>query len=140
MKSNAESEVEQNKLPRWAQILAGLLLLPFSLMCLAGSLVLAFAPSDKAPSLAIIVGIAFVLICFWVLWLSVRLLTGHAGRGLMRPFALKAASLLFVVLPIGGLFTGYWRHNPVVASVQTFFYLVLAFALWRLAKQRTVKS
>ena len=127
---------EPPKLPRWAQIIAGLFLLPIALLCLAGSVVLVLAPSDKAPLLAISLGVVFVLICLWVLWLAVRLLANRPGHGLLGSFALKASALLFFALPIGGIFTGYWREKPLIAAIQTLCYLVVATALWRLANRR----
>lgn len=127
---------EPPKLSRLVQILAGLLLLPISLVCLAGSAVLVMAPPDKAPLLAMSLGIIFVLLCLWVLWLAVRLLVNRPGRGLLGATALKASAFLFFALPIGGIFTGYWREKPLIAAIQTLCYLVFAIRLWRLANNR----
>jgi hypothetical protein len=118
------------------QIITGILLLPLALLCLAGSVVLVFAPPDKAPLLAMSLGVVFILICIWVFWLAVRLLANHHGGGLLGPFSLKASTILFFALPIGGIFTGYWREKPIIAAIQTFCYLAVATALWWLAKAR----
>ena len=130
------NDSEPPKLPRWAQIIAGLFLLPISVVCLAGSLVLVLSPPDKAPILAMSLGAVFVLLCLWVLWLAVRLLANRPGHGLLGPFALRASALLFFILPVVGLFTGYWQQKPFVAAAQTICYLVIAATLWQLAKGR----
>ena len=136
MTSIPAPDSEPPKLPRWAQIIAGLFLLPIALLCLAGSVVLMLAPPDKAPLLATSLGVVFVSISLWVLWLAVRLLANRPGHGLLGPFALKASALLFFALPIGGIFTGYWRENPLIAAIQTLCYLAVATTLLRLAKGR----
>jgi hypothetical protein len=136
MTSIPAPDSEPPKLPRWAQIIAGLFLLPIALLCLAGSVVLVLAPPGKAPLLAMSLGVVFVLICLWVLWLAVRLLANRPGHGLLGPFALRASALLFFALPIGGVFTGYWREKPLIAAIQTLCYLAVATTLWRLAKGR----
>ena len=50
--------------------------------------------------------------------------------------ALRASAFLFFALPIGGIFTGYWREKPLIAAIQTLCYLVAATAFWRLANRR----
>lgn len=139
MTSNLRPDSEPPKFPRWAQILSGLILLPVSLLCLAGSSVLFLAPTNKAPLLSMSLGVAFVLICLWVLWIAVRLLANRPGRGLLGPAALKASALLFLALPIGGIFTGYWLEKPLIAAIQALCYLAAANALWQLARSRRHK-
>ena len=130
------TDSEPPKLARWAQIIAGLFLLPIALLCLAGSAVLVLSPPDKAPILAMSLGAVFVLLCLWALWLAVRLLANRLGRGLLGPFALKASSLLFFLLPVVGVFSGYWQQKPLIAAAQTLCHLAVAATLWRLAKGR----
>lgn len=136
MTSTSAPNGEPSKLPRWAQIIAGLLLFPIALLCLAGSVAVVLAPPDKAPRLAMSVGVVLALICLWVLWLAVRLLANRPSHGLLGPYALKAAALLLFALPIGGVFSGYWQERPLIAAVQTLCYLMVVNTLWRLSNRR----
>ena len=127
---------EPPRLPRRAQIVAGLLLLPTALLCLAGLLVLVISPPDKAPILAMLLGAVSILVCLWVLWLAARLLSNRPGHGLLGSFARRASSLLFFLLPLVGVLAGYWRQTPFVAAAQALCYLAIAATLWRLARGR----
>jgi hypothetical protein len=115
----------------------GLLLLAFTLLCLLGSATLIFSPNEKAPVLVPTLGIVWVLGCFWVLEKCFRLVTGRRNReGLMGPQSLRALAWLFLLLPIGGLFTGYFQTHTLVALVQSAAYISAFLGLRFLAKRR----
>jgi len=130
-------EHEDKELPRWVQIPAGLILGLFTLLCGFASLSLLLVPNKKAPILAVIVGLILLLGCVWVLAKCGRLITGHETRGgLMSPNTLRVVSVVLLVLPIVGLFTGYYRKMGAVAIFQVVMYFFGFVGLRALARKR----
>ena len=126
------------KAPRWLQVYAGLLLAPFALLGLLGSVVMVISPPPKAPILAAVLGVIFILVCVWVLVLAFQLIFNRpSGGGLMGPWALRASSTLFLFLPLAGVFTGYYREHGAIAFGQAAIYVFVAITLWSLAKHRS---
>lgn len=124
--------------PRWLEIGVGLALMPFTLLCLVGSVMMVAWPPEKAPILSTALGLIFVLTCMWVLAVSVRLVFNRPRHGgLLGPSALRASAMLFLALPIGGVFTGHYRAFGLVAVGQAICYVVVALTLWSLAGRRT---
>jgi hypothetical protein len=102
--------VGEKDVPRWVQIPAGVVLGVLTLFCGFASVILLFAPNKKSPILVIVVGLILLSGCLWVLEKCFRLLTGRKNRGgLMSPNTLRVLSFFFLVLPVAGLFTGYYR-------------------------------
>lgn len=132
---------DQPKLPRWVQVPAGLLLGAVVLLCLAGALAMVFQPNEKAPLTAPAVGVVLSLVCFWCLSVCVRLVAGRRLHdGLFGPRALRALAWFFLLMPIGGLFTGYfWTHGGR-ALAQTAAYVGIFFGLRALAARRERKD
>lgn len=134
---NLPPEPEDLALPRWVQIPAGLFLLAVSLACLAGSVTLIFDPNDKAPVLRPVFGIVMSVACFWLIGKCVRLVFGkRMNGGLMTPRALRIVAWFFLLLPLGGLFTGYFLTHTIAALIQTAAYISIFFGLHRLAAFR----
>ena len=132
-----EFEPEDKHLPRWVLVPVGILLGLFTLLCLIGSATLIFAPSVKAPIMAPVGGVVLVIACFWVLEKCYRLITGKQNKGgLMRPNTLRVVGWFFLLLPIGGLFTGYFVTHTLFAVVQTAAYISIFFGLRALAAFR----
>jgi len=128
---------QDKELPRWVQVSAGLILGVFTLLCGFASLSLMLVPNKKAPLLAVIVGLILLLGCFWVLEKCFRLITGRKIRGgLMSPNTLRVLSFFLLVLPIVGLFTGYYREMGAVAIFQAVMYLFGFLGLRALARKR----
>ena len=123
--------------PRWLEMGVGLALIPFTLLCLAGSVMMVAWPPEKAPILSTALGLIFVLICMWGLAVGVRLALNRPRHGtLLGPLALRASAMLFFSLPIGGLFTGHYRTFGFVAVGQAACHVMVAAALWSLAGLR----
>lgn len=131
------SEGREIELRRWVQVLIGVILSLFTLLCGFASAYLLFMPNKKAPILARIVGIILLLGCLWVLAKCVRLITGrkHQG-GLMSPGALRVASFFLLMLPAVGLFTGYYRKMGAIAIFQVVMYFFGFLGLRALAQKR----
>lgn len=131
-------EEREREIPRWVQIIFGLALGLMTLGLGFASIVgLLFAPNQKAPILAIVVGLIFLFLCIWVLEKCLRLVTGRKNHGgLMSPTALRVISVFFLGFPIVGLFTGYYRQMGPVAIFQAVMYFFAFVALRKLASKR----
>jgi len=137
----APIEAEDTPLPRWVQVPVGVVLGLFTVLCLAGSATLIFSTSEKAPILAPVLAVVWVVACGWVFEKCFRLITGRKNRGgLMSPSTLRAVGWFFLLLPIGGVFTGYFRTHTFIAVVQTAAYISVFFGLRRLATSREAKG
>jgi hypothetical protein len=132
--------LQERELPRWVQVAVGLVLGLFTLLCGLASLSLLLVPNKQSPVLAVIVGLVLLLGCLWVLEKCFRLLTGrkHQG-GLMTPNTLRVVSFCMLVLPIAGLFTGYYREMGAVAILQAVMYFFGFLGLRALARKREAK-
>jgi amino acid transporter len=134
-------EVREIELPRWVQVPIGMILSLFTLLCGFASVYLLFVPNKKAPILAFIVGLVLLLGCVWMLAKCFRLITGRKHRGgLMSPRALRIVSVCLLVLPVIGLFTGYYREMGAVAIFQAVMYFFGFLGLRALARGREVGS
>jgi amino acid transporter len=134
-------EHQHDELPRWVQVPAGLILGLFTLLCGLASASLLVVPNKKAPVLAVVVGLILLLGCFWVLEKCFRLVSGHKKRGgLMSPNALRVVSFFLLVLPIVGLFTGYYREMGAVAIFQAVMYFSGFLGLRALARKREAEG
>jgi hypothetical protein len=68
---------------------------------------------------------------------SIRLVSGRAAKGgLLTPRALRRISWLFLLLPLGGLFSGYFVTHTLQAVAQTVAYVLLFIGITTLATQR----
>ena len=134
-------DVREIELPRWVQVPIGIILSVFTLLCGFASVYLLFVPNKKAPILAFIVGLILLLGCVWVLAKCFRLITGRKHRGgLMTPQALRIVSACLLVLPLIGLFTGYYREMGAVAIYQAVMYFFGFLGLRALARKREAGS
>lgn len=128
---------EDVSVPRWVQIPAGIALGGIVLLCLAGSLMMVFLPNEKAPVLAPVFGAFMVLVSLWALSKCFLLLSGKKMQGgLIKPRGLRVLAWFFLLLPLGGLFTGYFITHTVQALVQTAAYVSIFFGLRSLAAHR----
>jgi hypothetical protein len=134
-------DANEIELPRWVQVPIGIILSLFTLLCGFASAYLLFVPNKKAPILTFIVGLVLLLGCVWVLAKCFRLISGRKHRGgLMSPRALRVVSACLLVLPIIGLFTGYYREMGSVAIFQAVMYFFGFLGLRALARRRETGS
>src|SRR6266478_8279019 len=130
-------ESQEKEVPRWAQVPAGLVLGLLTLLCGYASLVLLLDANQKAPVLAPVIGFVLLLGCFWVLEKCFRLLTGRKNQGgLMTPGTLRVVSFFFLIFPVAGIFTGYYRKMGLVAIFQAVMYFFSFLGLRALARKR----
>ncbi len=129
-------EVPEKEVPRWVQVPAGLVLGLLTLLCGYASVVLLLDANQKKPILAAVVGFVLLLGCFWVLEKCFRLLTGRKNQGgLMTPGTLRVVSFFFLIFPVAGLFTGYYRKMGLVAIFQAVMYFFSFLGLRALARR-----
>jgi len=130
-------ENREKELPRWIQFAMGLALGLFTLLCAFASMTLLFVPSKQSPILGVAIGSVLLLGCLWVLEKCFRLVTGRKNRGgLMAPNTLRAVALLFLILPVAGLFTGSYQAMGAVAVFQAIIYFTVFLGLRALARKR----
>lgn len=127
--------------PRWIQIPVGLVLGLLLILCLAGSFMMVFMPNEKAPVLAPIFGVGMALASLWALGKCVRLVSGKRLRGgLISPRALRLISWLFLMLPVGGVFSGYFVTHTLQAILQTVAYVGFFLGIRTLAAHREARD
>ena|ERR1700688_4627372 len=130
-------ETPEKEVPRWVQVLAGLVLALLTLLCGFASVTMLVVPNEKSPILTIVVGLVLLLGCLWVFQKCFRLLTGRKNPGgLMAPNTLRVVSYFFLALPIAGLFTSYYRKMGPVAIIQAVMYFFSFLGLRVLARKR----
>ena len=130
-------ETPEKEVPRWVQVLAGVVLALLTLLCGFASVTMLVVPNEKSPILTIVVGLVLLLGCLWVFQKCFRLLTGRKNPGgLMAPNTLRVVSYFFLALPIAGLFTSYYRKMGPVAIIQAVMYFFSFLGLRVLARKR----
>jgi hypothetical protein len=136
-----EETPEPAPLPRWVQVIVGVVLLPFTLLCVAGAASIFGIPKVQADPLLQLLAALICLLCVWAVALAFRLLFGIRGRyGLMGPATLRVIAVGAVGLIIAGFFTGVWVEHPVRSGLLSISYILVAIRLWQLAAHRQAVS
>lgn len=136
-----EASPESPALPRWAQIIAGLALLPFTLLCVVGAASIFGIPKVQGDPLLQLSAAFFCLLCLWAVAIAFRLLFGIHGRhGLMGPSALRVIAVAALALIVGGFFTDVWNEHPLRSALLSVSYILVARRLWQVAAHRQAVS
>jgi hypothetical protein len=107
----------------------------------AGSITLIFDPPEKDPPLAIVLGSFMTLASCWGVAKGARLIFGwRTNGGLMGPVALRVIAVIYLILPVVGIFTQHYSRFGLVAVLQAIAYLLVFFGLLRMAKARSQQS
>jgi hypothetical protein len=132
--------IGEAELPRWVQVPIGILLALFALFCAFATVDILLLPGKKSspsPILAVSVGLILLITCLWVLIKCFRLVTGRKKRGgLLGPTALRVVAVFLLIIPVAGLFTGYYREMGPIAIFQAVMYVSGFFGLRALARKR----
>lgn len=131
-----ELSSEPPALPRWLQILTGLILLPVSLFCTACAGTMFSIPKVQSDPLLQLLALAFCLLRVWTICLTFRLVFGLKGKGFFGPFALRFIGVAAIGLVIGGFFTGVWLTHPLRSAILSVVYVSVALRLWKVAAYR----
>lgn len=125
-------------IPRWAQVVTGLVLLPLSALCSIGAVSIFGIPKVQSDPLPQLLAAAICLLCVWAVVLATRLLLGLKGKyGLMGPFALRAISVVAIFLVVAGLFSEVLSEHPFRTAMLSACYVVIAVRLWKIASFRS---
>ena len=133
-------DFREAEIPRWMQIPIGIILGLLTLFCALATSVLLF-PGKYAPSpiLARAVGVILLLGCLWLLGKCFRLVTGRKRKGgLLSPTVLRVVAIFLLIIPMAGLFTGYYREMRGLAVFQAVMYVFGFFGLRALATKREI--
>jgi hypothetical protein len=116
-------------------------MVPILIISIVGSASLLYDNPAGYEVIRPIAGTIMLLICGLLATISFRLITGKKGRygGLFGPVALRVFAGMFFLLPIGGLFSGWYVDHPIAGPMQALAYYVISFSLWRLAAYRRSK-
>jgi hypothetical protein len=129
----------EKELPRWVQVPVGIVLGLVILFCGFAVISLLLMRYKYAPSLLLLVAVGLLLLlgCYWILAKCIRLITGRRKRGsLLSPRTLRIVSFFLLILPVVGLFTGYFREMGGVAIFQAVMYFFGFLGLRALARKR----
>ena len=133
----------EKPLPRWVQVPAGVVLALITLLCgfAVVPLLLMRYRYSPAPLLLVAVALFLLLGCGWILEKCLRLITGRKKRGgLLSPNALRVVAVVMLILPVVGLFTGYYRENRALAIFQVVAYFLGFVGLRALAGKREAEE
>jgi hypothetical protein len=111
----------------------------FTLFCAFATVSIFLLAGKKSsnPILGAAVLLILLLPCLWVLGKCFRLVTGRKKRGgLLGPTALRAVAYCLLIIPVAGLFTGYYREVGPLAIFQAVMYISGFFGLRALARKR----
>lgn len=131
-------EIEPKPLPRWITIPLGMLLAPFTLICVIGSATLFVAPNAPPSLITVSLGSIFLGGSLWVFYLSLRLIfiNPKTKSKFISPVGLKAVALVFAVIPVVSIMVGTFWEKPIIHSIMTIAYIGIVFRLWGIAGQR----
>lgn len=135
-------EIEPRSLPRWVTIPLGMVLAPFTFICVIGSSVILLAPNVPPSMLTVSIGTLFLSGSLWVFYLSLRLLfvSPKSKTSFISPIGLRVIALVFAAIPIVALILGTFWEKPLIHSIMTLAYISIVFKLLGIAKHRTENS
>lgn len=131
-------EIEPKLLPRWVTIPLGLLLAPFTLLCVVGSAIILLAPNLPPSFLTVSLGSLFFAGSIWVFVLSLRLIfiNPKGNSSFISPRGLRVLALVFAIIPIASLALGTFWEKPVVHTIMSIAYIGIVLRFWALANHR----
>lgn len=126
---------------RWLRILAGLVLVPISLLFTMGSAALVVWATREAPAGTTLLGGILFVVSLWLLILGIRLLLNRpVSGGLMSPLALRVVAAVYLCIPLAGLWTDFYQEQGFLAVLQALVYFGVSAALWKLARARSTRA
>jgi hypothetical protein len=130
---------EEKTLPRWVTIPLGVVLAPFTLLCVIGSASLLLAPRVPPTVLTVSLGTLFLAGSVWVFVLSLKLVFFNPARrrGFISPFGLRVIAGIFAIIPVAALISGTFWEKPVLHSAMTVGYIFIVLRLLGMAKSRS---
>lgn len=116
----------------------GIVLLPLSLLGVAGSVIVIFIPDPPNPYLNLVAGTVLTALSLWITLhiarMAFNITRGRAG--LFGPRTLRVIGVCMMLLPVVAIFFGTFQDQPVAHSVMAVAYLTVSAGLWILADAR----
>ncbi len=133
--------LDRGQLPRWAQVIAGLLLTPVALLCVIGAGTIFTLPKVRISPPLLLLGAAVLLGTLWTLVICVRLVCGiKRNVGLLGPWVIRFIAVGALGLVVSGFFTGYYREHSTIGGILAISYVGVARRLFALANTRSSEA
>lgn len=118
-------------LPRWIQVVSGLVLLAWVALCLAGSAALLIMEPRRNWLLTKTIGLLLLLGSMWGVAKCIAMIRGPASphSALISPWVLRGFAVMFAAFPILGLMAGTVTLWPALLGL--IFNASVAYGLFR---------
>ena len=135
---NICEEFDPKPLPRWVTVPLGLLLVPFTLICVVGSATILIDPFVPPSIFTVSIGSIFLAGSLWVFYLSFRLVfsSPKSEKKFLSTFMLRVISLVFLAIPVVSIAVGTFWEKPIIHSIMTVGYIGVVIRLWAIGKHR----
>lgn len=140
---------ETSRLPRWLQILIGILILPFCLLFIFISIAFIIVSWDTVTSIMdflglVLLGSILLLGSIWFTNLTVRyILNKPRTKTLddqMPPWALYLVAIYFIGMPIISIITGKFFEDLEYYLIELTFFVSAGIYYYHLARQKASKK
>ncbi len=122
----------------WVRIPSGIVLFFINLLCLLGVIAMPMAVDEEKFLFGILITTVCAILNAWLFIKCFQLIFNlNARNGLISPFGFRVAAVMYMLLPIVGIFTGYYSQHGWLAVVQAGIYYFIGISLFSYAKQRT---
>lgn len=121
----------------WVRIPAGIVLFFINLLCLLGVIAMPMAVHEEKLLFGVLITTVCAILNAWLFIKCFQLIFNlNASNGLISPFGFRVAAVMYMLLPIVGIFTGYYSQYGWLAVVQAGIYYFIGLSLLSYAKQR----
>lgn len=134
-----EEYIEEKELPKIVTILVGIVLLPLTLICVIGSLVIILDPQVDNLPLTLGLGSVFLFGSLFGVLKSFQMIfcIKQKTGGLLSPVALRFLSIVLLIIPVVSVVSGTFMEAPYTRSIQTVVYVLAFLGLNKLATVRS---
>ena len=118
---NTCEELDPKPLPRSVTVPLGLMLVPFTLICVVGSATILIDPFVPPSIFTVSIGSIFLAGSLWVFYLSFRLVfsSPKSEKKFLSTFMLRVISLVFLAIPVVSIAVGTFWEKPIIHSIMT---------------------
>jgi hypothetical protein len=121
----------------WVRIPSGIVLFFINLLCLLGVIVMPLAVNEEKFLFGVLITTVCAILNAWVFIKCFQLIFNlNASNGLISPFGFRVAAVMYMLLPIIGIFTGYYIQYGLLAVFQAGIYYFIGISLLSYAKQK----
>jgi len=121
----------------WVRIPSGIVLFFINLLCLLGVIVMPLAVNEEKFLFGVLITTVCAILNAWLFIKCFQLIFNlNASNGLISPFGFRVAAVMYMLLPIIGIFTGYYSQYGLLAVFQAGIYYFIGISLLSYAKQK----